>query len=57
MLKRNLFRPADILLPSGCDMTLWSTVACDQFTSDRAYWDRVGEWTQNVPSTFHLMLP
>lgn len=56
-MKRNLFRPAEILLPTGCDMTLWSTVACDQFTSDPDYWDHVAEMTEKVPSTFHLMLP
>ena len=27
------FRPANILLPRDCDMTLWSVVACDQYTS------------------------
>lgn len=57
MEKHNLFRPADILLPRNCDMTLWSTVACDQFSSDRGYWDAVAEKTAGVPSTMHLMLP
>lgn len=57
MGKKNLFRPADILLPKDCDMTLWSTVACDQFSSDSGYWDAVAAKTAGVPSTMHLMLP
>ena len=35
------FRPANILLPRDCDMTLWSVVACDQYTSQPEYWQRV----------------
>lgn len=57
MQKKNIFRPAEILLPKNCDMTLWSTVACDQFSSDRGYWDDVAVKTDGVPSTMHLMLP
>ncbi len=54
---RNLFRPADVLLPAKEDLSLWSTVACDQFTANPAYWDAVAEKTAEIPSTFHLMLP
>lgn len=57
MQRKKLFRPAEILLPRNCDMSLWSTVACDQFSSDRGYWDAVAAKTANVPSTMHLMLP
>ena len=57
MIQRNLFVPANILLPKQCDMTLWSTVACDQFSSDPGYWDAVANATQNIPSTMHMMLP
>ncbi len=57
MIKKNIFRPGDILLPKNCDMTLWSTVACDQFSSDQGYWDTVAAKTADVPSTMHLMLP
>lgn len=57
MMKRNLFVPGDILLPNVSDMTLWSTVACDQFSSDSGYWNAVTEATAHVPSTMHMMLP
>ena len=56
-MKRNIFTPTDILLPADCDMTLWSTVACDQFSAEVAYWDEVAKATENAPSTLHMTLP
>ena len=48
----------DILLPKkGKNMYNWSTVACDQYTSDKAYWEDVEEITKLMPSTYDLMLP
>ena len=37
----NAFLPADILMPQTDSMEKWAVIACDQFTSDQAYWDRV----------------
>ena len=51
------FRPANILLPRDCDMTLWSVVACDQYTSQPEYWQRVEERVGKAPSTLRLILP
>lgn len=51
------FKPADILLPQNCDMGNWSVIACDQYTSDLAYWNRIKERTNGVPSTLHMILP
>ena len=51
------FRPADILLPQDCDLTLWSVVACDQYTSQPEYWQRVEEYVGRAPSTLRLILP
>ncbi|MGI5962854.1 MAG: DUF1015 domain-containing protein [Lawsonibacter sp.] len=51
------FRPADILLPQGCDMELWSVVACDQYTSQPEYWQRVEERVGRAPSTLRMILP
>lgn len=53
----NIFRSTDILLPKGVDMERWAVIACDQFTSDRAYWDRVRATAGDGPSTIHLILP
>ena len=53
----HIFQPADILLPADVDMTRWSVIACDQFTSDPQYWDCVTKTVGSAPSTLHLMLP
>lgn len=51
------FQPADILLPRDCDMTRWGVVACDQYTSQPEYWQRVEERVGDAPSTLRLVLP
>ncbi|MGN0985585.1 MAG: DUF1015 domain-containing protein [Candidatus Enterenecus sp.] len=51
------FVPADILLPQGCDLSLWSVVACDQYTSQPEYWQRVEERVGRAPSALRLILP
>ncbi|HHW31558.1 MAG TPA: DUF1015 domain-containing protein [Clostridiaceae bacterium] len=48
----------EILLPAKeCDLYKWSVVACDQYTSQIEYWDKVKDIVGNSPSTFHLILP
>lgn len=56
---KDIFRPADILLPdlTRIDGTRWSTVACDQYTSQPDYWERVRRFVGDAPSTLRLMLP
>lgn len=57
-MSRDLFfTPADILLPEHADMHRWSVIACDQFTSDAAYWRSVQDTVGDAPSTLRLMLP
>ena len=51
------FRPADILLPQGCDYDKWAVVACDQYTSQPEYWQRVEERVGRSPSALRLILP
>ena len=51
------FRPADILLPRNCDYDKWSVVACDQYTSQPEYWERVAQTVGGAPSALHLILP
>lgn len=53
----NVFRSADILLPKAADMERWAVIACDQFTSDPAYWQRVRAAAEDGISTVHLILP
>ena len=47
-----------ILLPnSDVDMQKWSAVACDQFSSERKYWDDASQFVGEAPSTLKLILP
>lgn len=48
---------ADILLPKQVAMEKWSVVACDQFTSQPEYWQRVRTFVGDEPSTIHLVFP
>ena len=54
---RQLFSPADILIPKEELLEKWSVVACDQYTSEPEYWDRVTAATANVPSARHIIFP
>lgn len=58
-MKPFCFSPADILLPPRHEMErgVWSVIACDQFTSEPAYWEAVADLVGDRPSTLHLMLP
>lgn len=51
------FAPADILIPQNCDLAKWSVVACDQYTSQPEYWERVAETVGEAPSALHLVFP
>ena len=51
------FTPADILLPEGCEYSKWSVVACDQYTSQPEYWQRVADYVGKAPSALRLILP
>ena len=52
-----IFNKADILLPEGIDMQKWSVVACDQYTSQPEYWERVKEFVGDAPSTLNIVYP
>lgn len=48
----------EILLPAkGTDLTKWSVIACDQYTSQPEYWQRVIDEVNGSPSTLKLTLP
>ena len=53
----HIVRPADILLPKVENMTAWSVVACDQFTSQPDYWEAAEKLAGDAPSALRLMLP
>ncbi len=41
----------------GTDLTRWAVIACDQFTSQPEYWDKVEKLVGDAPSTLNLTLP
>lgn len=48
----------EILLPKkDIDMEKWAVIACDQYTSEPEYWERVYELTENTPSAAHIIYP
>ena len=51
------FKRGNILLPKNTDMTKWSVVACDQYTSEPEYWNDVEKIVGDASSTLKLTLP
>lgn len=48
----------DVLIPKpDIDLQKWSVIACDQFTSQPDYWEKVKEMVGDAPSTLNLILP
>ena len=56
-MSKTAFSPANILLPRECGLTKWAVVACDQYTSQPEYWERVDKYVGDAPSTLRLILP
>ena len=52
-----LFNRTEMLLPKDAQMSKWSVVACDQYTSEPDYWERVKDFTANETSSYNLILP
>jgi hypothetical protein len=52
------FRLPRVLLPRpGIDLAKWAVIACDQYTSEPEYWQRVEREVGDAPSTLHLIFP
>ena len=58
-MKNLAFSPADILLPdfSVTDGTKYAVIACDQFTSEPAYWEAAAATVGTAPSALSMILP
>ena len=57
-MKNSCIAVPRILLPQpGTDMAAWAVIACDQRTSDRAYWNALDALVGDKPSTLRLTLP
>ena len=47
----------NILLPNVEDMSAWACIACDQFTSEKEYWDELKQKVSGKRTTLDLTLP
>ena len=57
-MKQTAFHNGNILIPnSTVDMEKWAVIACDQYTSEPEYWDKVKAETEGAPSSLNLILP
>ena len=54
-MKKYLY-PAEILLPKK-NFEKWAVIACDQYTSDKKYWNEVEQIVGDQQSTLHMVLP
>ena len=46
-----------ILLPKKLDIKTWATIACDQYTQDKGYWQQVYSIVGSNPSTVKITFP
>lgn len=46
-----------ILLPKDSNLQKWAVIACDQFTQDRGFWDKIKTYSSGSPSTLNLIFP
>ena len=55
---KTAFSAADILVPNKeTDMSKWSVIACDQYTSEPEYWKETEKIVGDAPSALNLILP
>jgi uncharacterized protein (DUF1015 family) len=48
--------PADILLPDT-DLNKFACIACDQYTSEKEYWEELKKYTRGCYTSLELILP
>ena len=57
-MNRHCIVAPEVLLPAaGVDLYRWAVIACDQHTSDAAYWRQLEALVGDAPSTLRLTLP
>ena len=50
-------KPFDILLPDAAEPEKFAVVSCDQFTSQRDYWEKLAAEVGDAPSALKLIFP
>ncbi len=53
----NIIGKQKILLPKNADMSKWAVIACDQFTAQPKYWQKLSDYIGDAPSCLHITLP
>lgn len=57
-MREHFLKAADIMLPAEeIDLQTFSVVACDQYTSEPEYWERVLNKAEGKPSACHMIFP
>lgn len=51
------FTKGNLLVPRTENMTAWSVIACDQYTSQPQYWSEVEKFVRSKPSTLNMVIP
>ncbi len=57
MINRCTHIPQILLPKRGTDLSKWAVIACDQYTSQPEYWEKVEEEVGDAPSALRLVLP
>lgn len=52
-----IFQSFDVLIPKKEYMPKWPVIACDQFTSQKEYWEALAKEVGEAPSALHCILP
>lgn len=53
-----VFKPFNILLPNmSASLEKWAVVACDQYTSEKKYWEDLKKYVGDEPSSLNLIIP
>ena len=53
-----IIKTPKMLIPNrDVDMSKWAVIACDQYTSNKAYWDKVEAYVGDAPSTLKITFP
>ncbi len=53
----SVIKADNILIPNVPDFTAWACIACDQFTSEKDYWEQLENAVKGKKSTLNLTLP
>lgn len=57
-LEKMGLRASDLMIPKkGVDLHKWAVVACDQYTSEKDYWEDADKLVGKAPSTLRLIFP